>query len=175
MELNKSLAEHVTTAEREHNEVAARREAALDSALELQKRIDDLESEREGIIAKRAKDSIALPDDTVGHRLALINADLEGLRPLLAKAEDEAESLDTTPSLQRLVAAQQSWAHHQAEVQFEGLHACAKSIEASFLNVIVAINDTGKKLGRQHLSMNWRPSLDILRLVQYGALPGKQA
>lgn len=171
MDIDRNVAMAVKAAESIYLEAIARQEAAEEKAGKLKKRLETLQNERGAIIQSRAKSDVALPDDKVGGRLALINADIEGLTPLLAQAEQEARALDPAPAKHAFDLAKEQFERHKTEVEFAGLTEKAREAQDHLVNVIAALQAVGTKLGRRHLSMNWKQTPSFRSLVNHGALP----
>lgn len=171
MEIDRNVALAVKSAETLYLEAVAKQESATDKADKLKRRIEALQSERQTIVRNRAKSDVALPDDGVGARLALINADIEGLTPLLSQAEQEVRELDPAPTKQAFETAKGAFERHKAQVEFAGLEEKAREAQEHVVNVVTALHAAGKRLGRQHLSMNWKQTHNFRRLVSQGALP----
>lgn len=171
MEIDRNYALAVKSAENLYLEAVAKQEAAEDKAGKLRGRLDALQSERQTIIQKRAKSDVALPDDGVAARLALINADIEGLTPLLSTAEQEARALDPAPAKLAWDQAKAQFEHHKTQVEFVGLEEKTREAEAHLVNVVAALHAVGNKLGRRHLSMSWKKTPAFQSLVNHGKLP----
>lgn len=172
MQLNPTVAENVARAETAFSEATARHDQATTRARNIRARITDLESERTQIIADRtAETDTALPDDAAGARLALINADLEGLRALHSEAERTAEALNPEQAAHTLKMAQDAWERNKLEAEFHELRRKSEETEKVLVLLVAQIADTGRKLGHTHLSMSWKATDSLHRLMHYGALP----
>lgn len=170
-QISQQLATHVEQARTRLAQAEATWAKAMDLRGRVGQRIADLQQERQQIIQARAAGQ---QDEDQAARLVVIEADLEGLQPILQKAEAEATRLDPAHARQNVALSEEQWHRHQIEVRFQAMATRVKEIEGVFLAAVVELHNLGKQLGagHQHLSQNWRPSTDLGRLIHHGVLPG---
>lgn len=163
-----TLSSNVARAERELASATRLWNEAIGEAQKISKRISDLAAERSAIISRRMAGT-APPDSA--DRLVVIGADLEGLRGLLEAAREKADALEPEPQREALRIAQQRWEEHKNQVAFNAVAEQVARAEERFVAAVVRLHQAGQKVGRRHLSENYRPGLPLRTLVTDGMLP----
>ncbi|MBU8545787.1 MULTISPECIES: hypothetical protein [Roseomonadaceae] len=153
-----AAAQRVATTEAVASAAAARRVETAQAADRLRHRLSALTVERAAIVTRRAGGE-RLPDD--GATLALIEADRDGLRDMLAEAEaasteakQRAEAADATAS-----AARDQLALAENEEMLRRLVAHATEMDRVLLETMKQLRDLGAKLGISRPM--WAPSMDL--------------
>ena len=145
-------------------------DAAKENATTIGARIQSLETERQTIISLRMQGAASESQEA---RLAVVAADLDGLRPLLVDAASQVAALDPTAERDMLTHHEKIWAMHVATREHETIAARTAEIETALLGFVAAQHAAGVRAGKgQHLSLSYRPSDGLRRLIGYGAVPG---
>ena len=145
-------------------------EAAQQNVATIAARIQALEDERQVIIQARMQGAASEAQEA---RLAVVAADLEGLRPLLVDATGQVAALDPSKERDMLAHHEKIWAMHVAAREYETVAARTAEIEVAFLRAVATQHAAGVRAGKgQHLSLSYRPGDGLRRLIGYGALPG---
>ena len=127
MSLNANVAETVVRARHKADQDAADRRAHADRLTELQGRLRALDARRDDIVAER---SSGIRDDAKqGAELALIQADQDGLRQLIARHQADAAPGETKSD------AETQWATHCATAQGAALLTVGNDLQARLIDV----------------------------------------
>ena len=153
-----TAAQRVATAEAAVSAAAARSVETAQAADHLRHRLSTLTVERAAII-KRRSGGEHLPDD--GATLALIEADRDGLRDMLAEAasasaeaKQRADAADAVAS-----AARDQLAHAENEEVLRRLVAHATELDRVLLETTKQLRDLGAKIGISRPM--WAPSMEL--------------
>ena len=145
-------------------------EAAQQNVATIAARIQSLEDERKVIIQARMQGAASEAQEA---RLAVVAADLEGLRPMLVDATSQVAALDPNKERDMLAHHEKIWTMHVATREHETIAARTAEIETALLGFVAAQHAAGVRAGKgQHLSLSYRPSDGLRRLIGYGAVPG---
>lgn len=134
-----------------------------DKVFVLTERIDKLTAERNDIVQRR-KSGRARPDD--GQRLALLDADLEGLRDLLARAEHSLRGAKEAVSLgnRALQEAEPAWIEAAHDARVAAFRAAIQPVEEAMAKLIHGIKKPEPRDSIRTLRADWKPG-ETLRAV----------
>jgi hypothetical protein len=133
----------------------------------LQARIDEAEARRTSITANRLAGKSNQGDAA---EFVALGADLEVLHRMFNDADSFADSLAPVEQRAALSQANEALRGAEAEAVFAGLTARVAAIESTLIGAVRALSDAGKVLGHFHLSVSYRSSDELRRLIQLGVL-----
>jgi len=170
VELDGSISRTVERARHALKVAEGAQDVAKQNLATITARIQALEEERQGIIQARMQGTASESQEA---RLAVVAADLDGLRPMLVAATSQVAALDPTKERDMLAHHEKIWAMHVATREHETIAARTAEIETALLGFVATQHAAGVRAGKgQHLSLSYRPSDGLRRLIGYGVVPG---
>lgn len=162
--------ENLAKAERQHAEMVAQHQAALEKQKCLDARLSDT-AERMKAISQRRIDGTS--NDAEAAEFAALHGDAALLEKMLATAKAE-----TAQAFERVHGASCVYndtksAHERQKVaiEYECLRQKCADIEAVFCRALGMVARAGKKLGHHTLSQSYRPSDTLHRALNLGVAP----
>lgn len=133
----------------------------------LLQRQQDLQTKRQVIINRRAAGNVN--DDTDKADLALVDADIEGLKPLIEGALADLQHAQAVSSTaqQQFDTAQNQWSVVIGDERHRATMCLAEALEASLVRSAQMLG-AGYLVGQHPATRLWRPGADLRHVLAHG-------